>query len=209
MSLKHGLLGFLSFGPRTGYELGKMFFDPIQPSLSAIYRKLTEMTDEGLVDFERVDQEKLPDKNVFHITPAGRAELERWLRQPLRLIPPRPSVLMQLWFGSRVDKEDIIADIEAYVEQVEKVIGYFNTEARALVEKGLEESARPLDRLYWGLVVDCVIKQFECVVEWAEVAKRQISNFKPVTIHGRTHAGKGAIRSDFPSQKEAKIRQKK
>jgi len=190
VSLKHGLLGFLSYGPRTGYELGKMFFDPIQPSLSAIYRKLTEMADEGLVDFERVDQEKLPDKNVFHITPAGCAELERWLRQPLRLVPPRPSVLMQLWFGSRADKDDIIADIKAYTEQLEKVAEYFDTEARVLVEKGLEESARPLDRLYWGLVVDGVIKQLECVLEWAESAIQRISSFEPVNTKQIKEIGK-------------------
>ena len=86
MSLKHGLLGFLSYSPKTGYELAKMFFDPIKPSISLIYRKLNEMAEESLVTFERVDQEKLPYRNVFHITPAGRAELERWLREPLTLI---------------------------------------------------------------------------------------------------------------------------
>lgn len=177
MSLKYGLLGFLSYGPRTGYEIGKMFFDPIQPSLSVIYRKLTGMADEGLVDFKRVDQEKLPDKNVFHITPAGRAELERWLRQPVTLVPPRPSVLMQLWFASRVDKKSIMANIKAYAEQINEILGYFKTEAKVLIEKGLEESASPLDRLYWDLVVDCVIKEYEFLLEWTDTAIQRISSF--------------------------------
>lgn len=180
MTLKHGLLGFLSYGPRTGYDLGKMFFDPIKPSLSAIYRKLNEMADEGLVDFERIDQEKLPDKNVFRITPAGRAELERWLRQPLTLVPPRPSILMQLWFSSRVNKEGIIANIRAYAEQINEILGYFKTEAKVLIEKGLEESASPLDRLYWDLVVDHVIKECEFHLEWANNVVQRISGFDSV-----------------------------
>jgi len=177
MSLKHGLLGFLSYEPRTGYELGKMFFEPIQPSLSLIYRKLSKMADEGLVTFERVDQEKLPYRNVFQITRAGRNELKRWLREPVVLVPDRNPLLTQLWFGSRTDKEDIIADIEAYVDQAREQLEYYRTEASVAVERGLSESATSLDRLYWSLVVDSIIQHYEFTLEWANAATKRISSF--------------------------------
>lgn len=179
MSLKHGLLGFLSYSPKTGYKLAKMFFDPIKPSISLIYRKLNEMAEEGLVTFERVDQEKLPYRNVFHITPAGRAELERWLREPLTLVPPSQSVLFQLWFGSCVDKEDIIADIKAYAGQLREVLSYYQTEAGVLIKKGMQEYATPLDRMYWDLVVELAIQEYRLALKWAEAAIQQIASFEP------------------------------
>ncbi|MBL7208477.1 MAG: PadR family transcriptional regulator [Dehalococcoidia bacterium] len=182
MSLKHGLLGFLSYAPRTGYELGKMFFDPIQPSLSLIYRKLSEMADEGLVTFERVNQEKLPYRNVFHVTQAGRNELKRWLREPVILVPDRNPLLIQLWFGSRVHKEDIIADIEAYADQLREQLEYYKTEASAAVERGLKESATALDRAYWSLVVDSIIQHYESALEWANAAKKRISSFESTDV---------------------------
>lgn len=209
MSLKHGLLGFLSYRPRTGYELGKMFFEPIQPSLSLIYRKLSEMADEGLVTFQRVDQEKLPYRNVFQITQAGRNELKRWLSEPVVLVPDRNPLLIQLWFGSRVDREDIIADIEAYVDQLREQLDYYRTEASVGVERGLRESATSLDRLYWSLVVDSIMQRYEFTLEWASAAIKRISSFestdvdagatkrKPASQRSRYAKGRAADKKDL------------
>ena len=54
MSLKHAILGFLSFKPLSGYDLKKAFDNSVRhfwpANQSQIYRTLSQMTDEGLVE---------------------------------------------------------------------------------------------------------------------------------------------------------------
>jgi len=177
MSLKYGLLGFLSYGPKTGYDLSKMFFEPLRPSFSQIYRKLTAMTEEGLVECERVDQEKLPNKNVFTITDKGMAELKNWLKEPPEFVVPRETLLLKLWFGSRASKKEIINDIKKYSKKLRGDLESYKSTARPAIETGLWGAAGPLDKLYWTLVVDRTIAQYEALLEWTERTVKLISSF--------------------------------
>ncbi len=77
-------LGILSFGDATGYEIKKMVEDGmfnhfIEASYGSIYPALTRMTDEGLLDCREEVQAGRPDKKIYSITEAGRAELVRSL----------------------------------------------------------------------------------------------------------------------------------
>jgi len=177
MSLKYGLLGFLSYGPKTGYDLSKMFFEPLRPSQSQIYRKLNILTEEGLIECERVDQEKLPYKNVFSITDKGKVELTRWLKEPPEFVVPRETLLLKLWYGSRAPKKDMINNIKKYSKKLKGEIENYKSMAKPAIETGLWGSAGPLDKLYWTLVVDRTISQYEALLEWTETAVKLISNF--------------------------------
>ncbi len=177
MSLKHGLLGFLSYGPRTGYDLSKLFFEPLRPSLSQIYRKLNMMAEEGLVECERVDQEKLPNKNVFTITDKGIDELKRWLKEPPEFVVPRETLLTKLWYGSRVSRKDMVDDIKKYAKNLRIKVEKYKAMVKPAINSDLWGSADPLDRFYWTLVVDRTIAQHEELLEWADHAARLISSF--------------------------------
>lgn len=78
MSLDHAILGFLNYHPYTGYDLKKIFDFSVQHFWSAdqsqIYRTLNRLTDAGYVEMEKVAQEDRPDRKVYHITGAGRAD---------------------------------------------------------------------------------------------------------------------------------------
>ena len=182
MSLKHALLGFLVYGDRTGYELGRMFDYSVThfwpTNLSQIYPTLQEMADEGLVTFRRVEQEKRPFRKVFSLTEAGRTELERWLREPLTLMPERDHFLVQLWFSADIDKADTIECIRAYAEQVSERLTWYKTEAKARIKLGLERYGRPMDKLYWNMTIDYCIKQYELWLEWAQDAMQLIAGFE-------------------------------
>ena len=81
MGLQHGILGFLNYGPCSGYELTKAFHSSVQffwpAQTSQIYLTLGKLEDAGLVTHETVIQNGKPNKNVYSILPAGRAELQR------------------------------------------------------------------------------------------------------------------------------------
>ena len=79
MSIRHAILGFLSWKPFTGYELKKLFADALSFHWSGnnnqIYGSLVELHKVGAVSVEVEQQEKLPARKVYTITDEGRAEL--------------------------------------------------------------------------------------------------------------------------------------
>jgi len=63
-------------GPATGYDIKKILEQEVSKivdvTISNIYPALNELAGEGLVTFERVEQESRPNKKVYEITDAGR-----------------------------------------------------------------------------------------------------------------------------------------
>ena len=103
MSLKHAILGFLSFKPFSGYDLKKAFDNSVRhfwpANQSQIYRTLSQMTDEGLVEKEIVEREERLDMKIYSITKTGRSELHDWLATPLPEKDTREPFLIQVFFG--------------------------------------------------------------------------------------------------------------
>lgn len=77
MNTKELLLSVLMAGPATGYDIKKILEQEVSKivdvTISNIYPALNELADEGLVTFERVEQESRPAKKIYAITDAGRA----------------------------------------------------------------------------------------------------------------------------------------
>jgi DNA-binding PadR family transcriptional regulator len=86
--LKFVLLGLLDAEPRYGYELKAVFeafLGGTWPlNVAQVYTTLGRLEREGLVEAEVVPQDQAPDRKVFALTAAGRAELERWASEPER-----------------------------------------------------------------------------------------------------------------------------
>jgi DNA-binding PadR family transcriptional regulator len=63
-------------GPATGYDIKKILEQEVSKivdvTISNIYPALNELADEGLVTFERIEQENRPNKKLYEITDAGR-----------------------------------------------------------------------------------------------------------------------------------------
>ena len=77
MNTKELLLSVLMSGPATGYDIKKILEQEVSKivdvTISNIYPALNELAGEGLVTFERVEQESRPNKKVYEITDAGRS----------------------------------------------------------------------------------------------------------------------------------------
>jgi PadR family transcriptional regulator AphA len=162
----------------TGYEISKKFFRFVRPAMSQIYRNLNAMADEGLIKSERIEQEKLPSRNRFAITAAGRKELRRWVKEPPANSGEREPIILKLWFGSRISKDELISSLEVYSRGVEEELKFRKTKARSAIQKGLQEFASPMDRLYWNLANDYAIWRLESFLEWKENANKLIKGFE-------------------------------
>lgn len=83
MNTKELLLSVLMSGPATGYDIKKTMENEVSTlldvSLSNLYPALNELAAEGLVTFQRVEQDNRPNKKVYELTDAGRAAAIRAL----------------------------------------------------------------------------------------------------------------------------------
>lgn len=82
-TLEYAILGLLSFGPRSGYDLMQLFENTAMGSYSsspgAIYPALGRLEKRGLVAGTVDDRQKLRPRRLFRPTPAGHRVLRRWL----------------------------------------------------------------------------------------------------------------------------------
>jgi DNA-binding PadR family transcriptional regulator len=87
VALPHAILVSLCEQCGSGYELAHRFHRSIGYFWSAthqqIYRTLRVMEDDGWVRATPVVQQGRPDKKVYAVSDAGRAELARWIAEPL------------------------------------------------------------------------------------------------------------------------------
>lgn len=115
-STSYVLLGTLSFGPLTGYEIKSLldkstrFFWAI--SYSQIYPELKRLDEAGLVE-GRDTTEGGRKRIQYRITEAGREELARWLAQPPRTFEMRDEGLLKLFFAGAGEPDDSIAILRA------------------------------------------------------------------------------------------------
>jgi DNA-binding PadR family transcriptional regulator len=92
MPLHHAVLALLSAKPAHGYELKTSFEQAVGDqwgglNIGHLYQILDRLARDGLIDSQRQPQQVKPDRLVHRLTPAGRAELDRWLAEPA--IPAR------------------------------------------------------------------------------------------------------------------------
>lgn len=132
MSEKYFILGLLNVKPRSGYDLHKMFETTIKhlwkTEQARVYYVLKTMLKEDLVEAETIVQEGSPNKKLYHITSAGQACLEEWLKTPQPKQPNRLDWLGQIFFGYAVETEymlDILMARQAMVhEDIEEVLPF-------------------------------------------------------------------------------------
>ena len=97
MALPHAILVSLREQAGSGYELAHRFDRSIGYFWAAthqqIYRTLRVMEDNGWVNATTVAQHGRPDKKVYTVSRKGRAELARWIAEPLSHRPGRGSAL--------------------------------------------------------------------------------------------------------------------
>jgi PadR family transcriptional regulator AphA len=174
------LLGMVKHEARSGYDLNKFFKHVIhyfwEADQSRIYRTLHTIAGDGWVDIERVEQEDSPDKKLYSITTAGRAELHRWLTTPLPDAPSRAAWLGQLFFADDLTTQETIALLEDRIARLQAELA--ELERRAASDDALThfitDPATPRRRRMTALTLDYGIRHTRFQIEWAQRAIQMI-----------------------------------
>ena len=149
---KYTILGLLTIEPMSGYDIKRRVEKGTKnfwsESLGQIYPTLAKLVQEKLV----VCSEKAVGartRKVYRITAKGRKELKEWLVLPAELPMVRDELLLKLYFGKNMSREECIEHIKREQQKVKDYYNYLRG-----VEKHVEdEHADMEDALYWQIVI--------------------------------------------------------
>jgi PadR family transcriptional regulator, regulatory protein AphA len=175
MSLPHTILGFLSLGSMTGYELKRFMDNSTQffwhAELSQIYPSLKQLEAKGLVKAEVIPQDGRPDKKIYSITETGRGALSAWLSEPLDETPPTKSpVLLKIFFMESLGKEDILAQMRCQLEAQRARLKRYQQETRRNIQEFAQTSGLATRGVLWELVRQYGELQTQTSILWLENA---------------------------------------
>lgn len=163
--------------PGSGYSLRKRFLANLKPNLSQIYRTLADMTREGLVDFNKVNQDNAPNKKVYYTTPKGEETFHQWLQDAMpfeewgtqrHLLP----YLTQFWFSYRIQPEEVIKNLERYQEQLTNRLQDIDAEVKKAATN--VPPSREINALFSELAIKGSTMQMETTIQWMEHAKEKL-----------------------------------
>jgi len=168
MSLRHAVLATLLPGPQSGYDLAKKFDDVMRTVWYArrnqMYGELAKLTEAG---FAEEVAEGPRGRRLYVVTPAGRAELRRWLVdvEPDRTV--RDETMLRALLVSTLDSADALK----VLEREENALAPELRDLRAFLDQqaGAE---KPTDPLMMGL--DLRARMVEAMLGWIHEARRRI-----------------------------------
>lgn len=177
MSLSYGILGFLNYGPMTGYELIKVFdssldfFWHAQPS--HIYLELKKLEAKGYISGDEISQTSRPNKRLFSVTDAGQRAFLEWLSQAPgeEVAQFKSSFMMKVFFGGSQPP----AQTAAILRQFQAVCGAFLARMEAVpgTIRTYGDGKDPYRSLCWQFTADFGARFASLCADWAgECAER-------------------------------------
>jgi PadR family transcriptional regulator AphA len=149
---EHTILGLLSFGEKSGYELLRFADRSVgfmwAPAKSQIYKVLPRLAAMGLASARLVEQTARPDKQLYRLTPAGRHALREWLGR-LELDDEPDVYLLKIFFGAHIPTGVLAEQVASYRNVVAKRLARYEELDRQLVRNN--RNALPLEVLALGL----------------------------------------------------------
>lgn len=160
---EHSLLGLLAGGGVHGYDLARQYSDGalgeiirLEPGM--LYHHLKKLDRYGLITTEVIPQPDRPDRQMHTLTAAGREQLERWLREPVRATREiRLDFLLKLFFTRRLAP----AHTATLLAQQRAVLGTLADSLRAQ----LADPARDEER---AMVLRLRLLQTEAALTWLD-----------------------------------------
>jgi DNA-binding PadR family transcriptional regulator len=164
------VLGLLSFGPRSGYELKNAAEAGVgyvwTAAKSHVYGVLPRLVEGGFATTRRVTQERRPDKQVYRITRKGQRAFQAWLEAPVEERGARSPFLLKVFFGGLMSKDALVAHIERKRSEVVRELEDYRDIDRRIRDE--PESYFGYVTLRWGLA------QTRAWIRWADEILREL-----------------------------------
>ena len=171
---RQALLGFLSWGPMSGYDLRRLIEGSVSNFWSEgygrIYPMLAQLAEDGLATRRETHSEGGRARHVYSLTERGRAALVEWLREPTLPRPLRNERLLKLFFGARTEPEVCMAQVEDLRQQV-----LLTRERYQEIRERLEAAKdAPLDQRFWLMTLRYGELEVEAHLRWCDEVLQEL-----------------------------------
>ena len=164
------ILGFLTLGPMSGYDIKKLVEESTEnfwsESFGQIYPALRRLTEEGLIEKDEAPSEGGRPRHVYSINDRGREALAAWLREPTEPAsgPDRaaPQALLRCALRPATNRQQILAYREQMVRDLERY--------RSITERLHRERAGAADLPYWLLTLRFGERDRAAHIAWCDEA---------------------------------------
>ncbi len=178
MSIKHAILGILSYQPLTGYDLKKIIQDSSFMHWSGnnnqIYKALVELLEEDFVTNEICHQDSSPSKKVYTITKNGIEELKGWISSLTESPELKKPFLVQLAWADLLSQEELDTLLNEYENQIRmQVIMQVEKHKR----KKFSPSRTAKEAYLWEMIHDNIVSSYECELSWITRLRNGVLRF--------------------------------
>jgi DNA-binding PadR family transcriptional regulator len=157
------VLGLLSERERSGYDLLKRAEGSVahmwSPAKSQLYAVLPRLVDAGLARRRNVRQTSRPDKQVYRLTPAGRAAVRNWLETAA----PKTwdELLLKVFFAKLGSRDALLCQLDEYAQQTREQLAAY-------------EAIRPATRL-GALTLQYGLEEMPLRLAWIQRTSKELS----------------------------------
>lgn len=187
------LLGLLSLGPMSGYQMRQLIDSSIgnfwQESYGQIYPTLKRLRAEGLVEMRDGAGRGRVESKVYALTDAGRERLGEWLRTESVPQVPRNELLLKIFFGGLVPPAVVREQVRAFRELHMGELRRFEAiETEMRTERG-SDPRMP----FWLITLRYGQAESRALVAWCEQTLETIGEIEAAKGQGETLPGSDAV----------------
>ncbi|MCP5058617.1 MAG: PadR family transcriptional regulator [bacterium] len=147
------ILGFLTLGPMSGYDIKKLVEESTEnfwsESFGQLYPALRKLSEDGLIEKQATASEGGRPRHIYSINDQGRAALATWQQEPTAPPPVRIELLLKLFFGANCDRATNRRQVLAYREQMVRDLERY----REITERLHRDRSGNAELPYWLLTL--------------------------------------------------------
>ena len=167
---RFAVLGILSYGPMSGYDIKKFYEQNVagfwSESYGQIYPILKRLAEEELATKSIHKQAGKPDRHIYALTEKGREELQQWLLESTGRHIGRHETLLKLMFGQQIPIAANILQIEHFRNRQANEL----KEIESLKERFTQEEVDDPNLPFWQLAFAYGEHVNRAYINWAEEA---------------------------------------
>ena len=178
MTIEFAILGMLTGGPLSGYDLKKRFTETESLHWSGnnnqVYRALVQLHEAGLAEREIQQPGEGPARKLYTITERGREALREWLASEPELPLAKFPILAMLISADLLTADELDRLLGRYAEHLRlKVLGLEEVERRGT---GLSFGS-PRQRALWQAINGRSLALFRAEEEWVRNLRWSVAKF--------------------------------
>jgi DNA-binding PadR family transcriptional regulator len=175
MSVRNAILGLLADHPRHGYELRAAFealaggeaLWSVKPA--QVYTTLARLEEGGLVAQDSVEQDGGPEKHIYSLTAAGRAELADWFASGVPAEHQRDEFFVKLMLSLTTDVANPYRVLQAQRSKLYQELHDLTT------RRNRADPRRELAQIF---LLDKSIMHLEADLRWLDLIEARLDDIR-------------------------------